>query len=464
MIEIPSYKFYKSAVTYHLIEVNHAGSDPVSSVATTESHNGNVHNCLYFNSFESDLLNFQNQKKPPFFSKLALQNQSVKLITPTEYSFNSEGNKYLLFSARTELSVNISISYTQLKYSDDRVWHLTIAPAANEFFTEYDLIKLTSFFGSSQEDSSVRHQLSFASTEFSGFSTPESLIPALLPDLVQRRLIRMGTGIIQIDESNLKNLSADLMEKFFLTFRGGTRIEIDKEIRNFSKALCGIILGIFDFDRMADQELFDTIQSVMADRTSMVVLCRGALLKLSKESDEMMDAVSSHIIVNPYLLIPSMVLSYNEYILDAAKKNLNNTLRTSSAKKLEELEATHAHVNMAINFHCLQDIFQYQSEKEIIEKGNLQRGVTNTREFITKRLEELTKKIEIKRGNNSNKSDAFLNSILALIATVQLKSFFESFSLIDDKNISNYLFYSLCFAFSAIIFQIVLSKKIKIRY
>jgi hypothetical protein len=226
-------------------------------------------------------------------------------------------------------------------------------------------------------------------------------------------------------------------------------------IKSFAQVICGIILGIFDFERMDNEEIDDTIQHFLSSDSSFLVLCRGTFLKISK-ADELMDLVSDTIIINPYLLIPSAVLSHNEFILSEAKTMLDEALGKISKLKLHELEAIQTELNNKVNYQHLIDIFQYRSEQTIIEKGNQQRGLVNIHNNIALRLDELFKEIKVKQENRSNLSDAFLNAFLGLIAMVQLNSIFTA--LIPFKH-NDLIFYSIEVLLAIIIFRLVRAKK-----
>jgi len=53
----------------------------------------------------------------------------------------------------------LSVSYSNIENSENTIWHLTVAPEENQYFTECDMIKLTSMFGSSQEESKLKDEI-----------------------------------------------------------------------------------------------------------------------------------------------------------------------------------------------------------------------------------------------------------------------------------------------------------------
>ncbi len=409
------FKFYKSSVTWHFVQ-NKKCHNEISSKNP-------------YSSFENDLLNFHNQKKPPFmcgFNKKWFYD--AKIIFPANYNYTSEGrtHKKSTNSKRIELEVNLSVSSTTFENSDNTIWHLTFAPKENNWFTECDLIKLSTMFGSSQEKSSVRDNIKI--------TVPNKNLRDIKPgDLISclgliennTKLENLKTGIIQIETYRLDSKQEISFSTFFKVFQKKNKREIEEgSLMQFSKALCGIILGIFDFNRMDKEEIFDTIQPIVQADSSFMVLCRGSLLKISEE-DEIMESVSNHVVVSPYLLVPNTVLAYNEFILMNAKNEIDSALNPNHKKSFKELETSQRSVRNILNVQYLREIFQYPSEKEIVECGNSQRGIINLSDTIIKRQEELSELIETRKANKSNLSDAILNALLGFIAALQLKGLFE---------------------------------------
>lgn len=441
--EKSSFKFDKTSVTIHFIEKE-------------EKANKEGVDCNFFSSFERDLLNFQNQRNQPLKNIVFRSGIKAKLSFPKYYRYTSEGCTYKISSKSKDLNVILSVSYTQkIRPLNQRIWHLTIKPAKGESFSEYDLIKLVTFFGSTQEEQTVSEKIKF----FTAGDKPEvNSVLGFVENITRQKngLKLLRTGIVQLDIENLFKAENGSLGEFFDTFQKEERhLFTNDRLKLFAQALCGIVLGIFDFHRMEDDEINDTIQPVMASGSSFMVLCRGNLLKIS-DNDEIMDTVADKIVVSPYLLVPSAVLSYNEYILSEAKEMLDITLADTSKLTLNKLEETQYKVNEIINFKYLNDIFHYPSEQTIIEKGELQRGIVQTQSNIAGRLEELFKVIEMKQENRSNLSDAFLNAFLGLIAMVQLNSIFTD--LLKFKH-NELVLYGIEVALAVTIFFLVRVKK-----
>lgn len=449
--ETSFYKFCKSSVTWHFVQENKYQIE-------TSLNNP-------FSSFEKDLLNFHNQKlkEPPFNSVFKVLFQNAKIIFPAEYSYTSEGRKHTKTTKtdRIELEINLSISYTKIEISDKTIWHVTFTPKKNHYFTECDLIKLSTMFGSSQEQSTVKDNLKITieNENLIGIK-PDELISRLGFAEKDSQLKNLQTGIIQIETSELDAIQKINFNDFFKIFRNKSKSEIENDsLKQFSKTLCGIILGIFDFNRMDYDEIFDTIQPIVPAESSFIVLCRGTLFKISEE-DEIMESVSNHVVVSPYLLVPNMVLAYNEFILMQAKNEVDSSLKPGQNKSFKALETSQRKVRNILNVQYLSNIFQYPSEKEIVEFGNSQRGIINLYDLILKRLEELSELIDTKKANKANLSDAILNALLGFIAAIQLKGLLGE--LLSNKYSDSTIYLSTAFfatALAGTIFWLIWLKK-----
>ena len=449
--ETSFYKFCKSSVTWHFVQENKYQIE-------TSLNNP-------FSSFEKDLLNFHNQKlkEPPFNSVFKVLFQNAKIIFPAEYSYISEGRKHTKTTKtdRIELEINLSISYTKIEISDKTIWHVTFTPKKNHYFTECDLIKLSTMFGSSQEQSTVKDNLKITieNENLIGIK-PDELISRLGFAEKDSQLKNLQTGIIQIETSELDAIQKINFNDFFKIFRNKSKSEIENDsLKQFSKTLCGIILGIFDFNRMDYDEIFDTIQPIVQAESSFIVLCRGTLFKISEE-DEIMESVSNHVVVSPYLLVPNMVLAYNEFILMQAKNEIDSSLKPGQNKSFKSLETSQRKVRNILNVQYLSNIFQYPSEKEIVEFGNSQRGIINLYDLILKRLEELSELIDTKKANKANLSDAILNALLGFIAAIQLKGLLGE--LLSNKYSDSTIYLSTAFfatALAGTIFWLIWMKK-----
>jgi len=415
ILEANYYEFCKTSVTYHFIEEKSKLSESLSE---------NVKN--YIASFEADMLNFRNQRKPDKeFTSTFIGNIQAILYFPHSYEYSSEGNKHyqITDSKRLEVSVNLSINKTIISRSKKTLWHITIAPAAGSIFTENDLIKLAHNFGSNQEKVTLYEPVKI---QIQGEKEKNDILKVLEKQF-NTQIKQIQSGIIQIDSCDVFKDKEKWLSFSNLILKERNSV---KGFKKFSKTLCGIILGIFDFKRMNEDEIFDTIQPIVTKNASFVVLCRGTLLKLSYH-EEICDAINNHIIVDPYLLIPDMVLSHNLLILNNTLDKINTTLDPELKQKLNSLEKSRKEIRYTLSFEIIYDSFQYPSEKEIIKTGDVQRGIESLNNEINQRLNDLSELILVKRGNKTIISDGLIAAFLALIALFQL-----IMALVDFKTIS----------------------------
>jgi GNAT superfamily N-acetyltransferase len=433
-LESPSFGFNKVSVTFHFMEETIPGG-----AAADKKEKESSYYCRHFSSFERDLFNFQNQKNLPMSSKLVRPNQNAVLLLPKVYSYVSEGDQHVLYSRRVTLPVVVSISFSQIFLSGEKIWHLTVAPAENEVFTEYDLIKLVSLFGSTQEESTAKEQIRFKQKpeDTESFSVA-GLIIRLCEIQPGKNLKSSGTGIVQIDSTGF---SPD-PEPFFRLFLKNKRADItDGKIKLLAKAVCGIILGIFDFERMDEEEIYDTIQPMMPGESSLMVLCRGTLFKMTAD-DEIMNTVKDSILVSPYLLVPATVLAHNEHLLTVAKEKISYCLDGNKRISQKQLVKNQTEINSLINFQYLDGLFQYPTENLIVKTGDSQRGLSLLKTNIETRLKELSAKIETKRSNFSLITDSVIALVLFLIAITEFYKYLAE--LLDFKqNLSSILLIAL---------------------
>ncbi len=402
-------EFSRASVTMHYIE-DGVPRNPVAHVSR----------CNYFSSFETDLLNYKNQKRPPFFTRFRTYLREATLVFPASYRYTSEGASHVEITDRNNLKVNISISVSAICSTGVRIANLTLQPAGGEFFSELDLIKLATLFGSTQEAVSWSQEAS-VEVEGQGAFTFESLLARY--GNAEATYKSLHTGIVQLDTSACvcKGEEGIDFEAFYKAFLNEAKVRpLDTGTTWFSKVLCGITLGIFDFERMNEEEIDDTIIPMLKHADSFAVTSRGNIVKTANE--DFFGEIPANIIVSPYMLVPSMLLAYNEYVLNNASAVLESSIR--GRHNVAGLERNLADIRTMHNSGYLTDVFQYPSEQEIMARADQQRSLTRTRESISERMIVLKELIDQKRASKSNFSDAILNSILAVIALMQIREMF----------------------------------------
>ena len=194
----------------------------------------------------------------------------------------------------------------------------------------------------------------------------------------------------------------------------------------WNKAFCGLMLGIFDFMRMNSAEISDTIKPIAERRDSFIVICRGHLMKV--KFDETSEDQTANILVSPYLLIPSAVLSINELVLDRNEKATGRPLTDGNSyyRRSMLLSERIRDVMTSLNTEYLQDIFHYRGEQEIMEEGTMQRGLSRRYRQLENRLDKERMLMEEYKTKDQLGADYFTNAMLAILALLQVTApFFD---------------------------------------
>jgi len=442
IIEDPVYHFETCSVTNHYL---------------VEKSKDYLSPCKYFHSFETDLFNYRNQTHRPFKTRFVAYIPHARITMPAMYKYTSEGRVHFKLTHTQCLDAAISINQTVfLDKFNDSIVHLTIAPIKGSSFSELDIIKFSSFFGSKQEqvvyDEETKEILisdpNINKGELSSIQTVLSYYFEHEKDEIydESEFKQLETGIIQLATSKIDE-SVEFYE--YMSSDDIESIECE-DVERFANTICGIILGIFDFNRMDCNEVKDTIVPLFETNDSFKVINRGVLLAITR-NDEML-ITTSNLVVSPYLLLPNTVLAYNKYLLEYADKCIDDAGSASLKSKL-------LNVRNILNKRYLNDIFQYKSEKEIIKYGNEQRGIDTSVINLTDRQAELDDRIRIESDNRSNFSDAVQAAILGTIAFLQIKHLFDQFiTYITDKEFP-YIFYALTPIIAFFLFRIVRSKQ-----
>ncbi len=428
VVETPAYNFTACSITQHYIEQGEAVADAP---------------CDHFYSFETDLLNYQNQTERPISTAFRCFEQKAELLLPALYGYTSEGISHPRLGPLEGIPVVFSISRTAI--GSDAIVHFTVAPAPGSGFSELDIIKLCSVFASKQERVDWRGEVAVKVGGVAG------TIPEVVQKCINARCKALGSGVVQVDTMGAPGSKGIFNKKFVKDLVEDKRVELDGEVKELANAMCGIVLGIFDFNRMDDDEIYDTIISLMPTDQSIPVLCRGSLVKFSGMKKLM--TAPPNLIVSPYLLLPNTVLAYNRFVLDRATGLLNEAMREEST--VAQLEACRVEVGRILNSLYLSEVFQYPSEQKIVSLGNKQRGIEASLEKINNRVRDLSELIEFKHEGKSNFSDAVLNAILAALALMQVKSVFFDAS---DFSFGEVGFYLAVVLVGLLIFRIVRSK------
>lgn len=366
--------------------------------------------CEQFNSFECDLMNYSNQELRPFQTYHIAFEKGVRMIMPEFYSYTSEGltHYFLSHSSSRELKADLSISVSKPRKGRISVAHLSISPSKDCCFSDLDLIRLISAFGSRQEDYTASSELAFVIDGRAMNCT----------ELMQHRVgassyIHIHEGVSQFDISGINadqsreyNNSDFCKSDIFTRFGKDASSNLTNAVIN--KMLCGLILGIFDYHRMDVEEIIDTVRPIVEKNDSFMVLCRGHLLKLHNP-DEDEKRMLSRILISPYILIPSTALAINDITLDKCEE----LMQTAFSKKYHLISSFAEEAEMRLNEDYLEDIFEYQSERDIIAKGRGERS-------MDRRYRSLLEKIEIYKNRKELSSNLIVELVLGVVAIFQI--------------------------------------------
>lgn len=418
LAEQPQFGMSRFSLVYHFLldrchaPADTAGEDPL------------------FNSYECDLMNYslQQPERRPVRTRHVRLYRRIILHLPRFYRYTSEGQDFYRISEHTDLPVTVSVNCTDNQTRNIGIAHLVITPDENSclVFNELDCIKLISAFGSIQEKFSVpnRSELGVEDAE-SGekWNTIEAFVSSNFNGIPCRVL---RNGITELDIAGIRDGNGRQLFASFEEFRKSALNDREPDESPWNKAFCGLLLGIFDFMRMNSAEISDTIKPIAVRRDSFIVICRGHLMKV--KFDETSEDQTANILVSPYLLIPSAVLSINELVLDRNEKVSGRPLadRNSYYRRSMLLSERIRDVMTSLNTEYLQDIFHYRGEQEIMEEGTLQRGLSRRYEQLENRLDKERMLMEEYKTKDQLGADYFTNAMLAILALLQVTApFFD---------------------------------------
>lgn len=360
--------------------------------------------CNDFNSFECDLMNYMNQEKRPFKTKFVKLYKDIPMIMPSFYCYTSEGiTHYYTTCPDNKLKVNISVSVScpAKPESIDHIAHISIKPSSGTF-SDFDYIRLVTMFGSKQEGYKANSEILFhIDTEKLNFR--QIIQTALHLDSVSQ-VVELKEGISQMDIKRIKPFNNALSfstKDFFNSFTSGSSVTVNP----FNKVICGLILGIFDHDRMNSAEVEDTIRPIVITNDSFIIISRGHIFKI-EDMDEKDARSFQRIMISPYLLTPSTALAFNglalkeceTYIQEILDRRFNFFISNKIQKSETILDTKYMH-----------NIFQYQSEQDIIKEAERQRS-------MNERYSQQCRRIDLLKKRTQKSSDIIVELILGVLA------------------------------------------------
>ena len=409
--EQPQFRLSRFSLVYHfLLDAKAADTDCGESPL--------------FNSYECDLMNYSLQQldRRPVRTRHIRLYKRLRLHLPRFYRYTSEGHHFYKVSEHRDLTVNASLNCSENLTRNISIAHLVITTDGREGgeFNELDCIKLITAFGSIQEKFDIPDRGEFSVEDLESGKRWDT-IEAFVSDNFDGRPCRvLRNGITELDLAKVMDNEGRQLFRSFGEFRDSVILSRNPDESPWNMAFCGLILGIFDFMRMNSAEISDTVKPIAVRRDSFIVLCRGHLMKL--KFDERSEDETANILISPYLLIPSAVLSINEIVLDRCEKVIGEPLPENETyyRKSMLLSERIRSVMSSMNTEYLQDVFHYPSEQEIMDEGTRQRGLGRRYAQLEKRLDKERMLMEEYKGKDQLGPDYFTNAMLAILALLQV--------------------------------------------
>ncbi len=427
--ETPHFTFDKVSVAGHfLMDGKPSDSFSKESLGT----------CPVFHSYETDLMDYSHQGEDrPFVTHFKTIDCGVLLHLPGCYRYTSEGESYFRLVNSDPLVVDVSTDWSFRPDTGEVLAHLVLCPSEGYSFTELDFIRLVTAFGSKQEEyQALSPERTIATKGWSAFrlSTGTKDKPLLTSE--EWISSKLGEGTFHMEGSGISDLNMEgtTLDGELLFGSFGDFLDSVPKASLWNRTLCGMLLGIFDFERMNSPEVYDTIQPMVKRSDSFCLLSRGHLMKLSLQDDEEYERVDN-ILISPYLLIPSAALAFNEILLRDSQKHLDGadegSVREPSAlikfftdrwymARGRRLQKICTDVNKALTDLYLDGFFQYGSEQELLHTGGERRGLDKKINLLRRKLGNLKAEADGYQQNYEDGMSTNENMILLVLAILQV--------------------------------------------
>lgn len=399
--------------------------------------------CPVFDSYECDLMDYAHQSylNRPFRTYHIKSYGSLRLSMPRFYSFVSEGHTFYRIPSEESIDVSVSVNCSSrgnsVPENERYIVSVVIHPADGCTMNELSLIKLITAFGSRQECyrtygvDSVSG-LSVAMPDGKEMTMSDFVIRALsstpdgaLPAGTKLELCTNGAVELELSEVHYAESQRPVVEDYDAFYSSISSSSPEATLVN--KTLCGIVLGIFDFERMNDAEIYDTVKPIVPRKSSFMILCRGNLLKvrLDRESTERVE----NIFISPYLLIPDVALSFNEMVLSTAQSRLAEIDADASYevgrkygyfKKIRDDSRKLQTVQDSLTNQYIYNCFNYISEQQIFTAGQEKRGFDEKLSSLGVAIKSKWLGVETRKSRYSLFIDTIQNIMLLILAILQV--------------------------------------------
>ncbi len=430
LIEEPSFQIEDTSILLHF---------NMKGCRFTGEDESDIKACNVFESYECDLMDYAHQERSrrPFRTYHIHSFDNVELGLPTFYQYTSEGHTFYRLTAATSLKADISLNCSsrgkEVNEDERYVFSLVIRPTEGQRFDDLSIIKLITLFGSRQENYFAFPDNNYADLclTVSGEEKPVSLFEFMSRTLTLYCDGLTGTpdfecwhsGATEIELSSIrKNEDGKELFSGYAEFYESI-VSSSPEESLWNKTLCGILLGIFDFERMNSAEIYDTIKPIVNRGSSFMLMNRGHLLKLSyAQGRERID----NIFISPYLMIPDVALVFNEMTLDNCKASLSlidstDTGKISSYFEKVKTDAADLHTILhALNSKYIPNCFNYSSEEEIYSAGVHQRRLDIRRSRLISDIELKQSEVELRKSRFALLMDTIQSIFLIILAILQV--------------------------------------------
>jgi GNAT superfamily N-acetyltransferase len=440
--ERPTFSFARAAASIHCVSYPVCGNPVEPSIEGRSK----------IKSFELDLLahRYQTGKQLPLYSSVVSEHPLRVIVHyPPQLDYEEEGKVFPLIASIEKCATQVILSQTVFPISGICIWHVTFQPDKDSYFTEYDLIKLSKIYGGIQENSNLLDEIEFSiDGNLKRRLSFQELLSSLVGDPnMESALAQAGT--IEIDMAPPDGPEAAegasetvrLIREAFSTAGDSAKSELEKMFVDESsstsmqlKALCGITTGIFGFMRMNFSEFIDTMEPTISRASELVRVHRGSILSLAVD-DDMLVTCRQTIGISPYLVIPQAFLLHNDAIVDLAEKEMSSVFeqraqkvsrRTPTNRTIQAMEKIRASVDRHLQLEYLPNFFQYETERQIVDRGASHRGSNEKMESARRKLAEMSNRLRAMRASKETADDGVVSVLLGILTGLGTLQFYQN--------------------------------------
>ena len=414
------FEFRKVAVCLQFVDAD--GSQPRAAAISAESDD-------VFRSYQLDMLSHRFQKRPPMYSRRHSDPLPVVIHFPRSYTYTSEGRRESLISSRTEVHASAKLSFTHFYASGIRIWHLALTPGDDGYFTEYDLIRLIKLYHWRQESTDLHERIRFSIAGGDEALVNDFLDAHYAEPSLEKTELQAGTVAIDWEYFKDRFWGTDFLKRLDQAASGDKdacraihTLYDDDARKQVLKVLCGIVTGIFDFDRMDEEEMIDTLIPTWSTGTGFTHIHRGTMTTVG-DGDEVFDRSWPVIGISPYPIILHSLLLHNDKVLDMARCGLDEVLLSENDGKIKPKNRRDAlrAVETLVRVHYLPNVFQYDTERQLYSRSMKTRGSAEEWSAVRYRVKELHSRVAADDERKSQQANALLGVLVGGVSLMAIK-------------------------------------------